>query len=57
MFSQQEEIIAEIRNKLQGSRTVLDLLKDDSKVSPEFIDIAIKDLDEAVKLLKKLNSV
>ena len=39
-----EELFADVRNKLQAAKTALELLKTSKKVSQNLIDIAIKDL-------------
>ena len=43
---------ATIRNKLQSSLTALELLAQGKEVPREFIKIAKKDLEEAIKTLK-----
>jgi hypothetical protein len=48
-----EEMKAEIRNKLQAILTVLELLLEGKDVSKEFIEVAKKDVDEAVNMLSK----
>ena len=48
------ELIAEIRNKLQGCKTVLEMISSGKSVSSVFVKIALKDLDRAVELLRKL---
>lgn len=47
------DLKAQIRNRLQGLKTTLDLLYRGKRVSKEFIELARKDLDEAVRLLNK----
>ncbi len=47
------ELIADIRNKLQAPKTALELLSQGKDVPKEFIERALKDLDEAVGLLKE----
>ena len=54
-ISQRQEIIAEIRNKLQACRAVLDLLSSDKLPSKDFIAKAKTGMDEAVRLLSALN--
>lgn len=49
-----DETIAEIRNKLQAPKTVLERLSCGETVSKSIIKIALKDLDKIVKLLSKL---
>jgi hypothetical protein len=51
-----KELIADIRNKLQASLTVLELLSEGRDVSKEFIEAAKKDLDEAVLLLASVDN-
>jgi hypothetical protein len=46
-----KELIADIRNKLQATLTVLELLSEGKEASKEFLEIAKKDLDGAVELL------
>ena len=48
------EFIADIRNKLTPAKTALDLLSKGKDVPKEFIEMALKDLDEAVEMLKKI---
>ncbi len=45
------EVSAEVYNKLQAAKTVLELLKTDKRVSKEFIDLAIKDLEKIVNII------
>jgi hypothetical protein len=52
-MSVDEEMKADIRNKLQSSMTVLELISRGKEVSKEFIRAAKRDLDEAVELLKE----
>ena len=47
-----DEIKAEIRNKLTPAKTALDLLAQGKEVSKEFIEMAEKSLDEAIKMLE-----
>ena len=47
-----KELIADIRNKLQAPLTALELISAGKEVSKEFIEQAIKDLDEAANILK-----
>jgi len=47
------ELIADIRNKLTPAKTALELLSQGKDVPKEFIEMALKDLDEAVELLSK----
>ena len=49
------ERVAEIRNKLQASRTVLEMLLDGKTVSKEDIKLALSDLSNAVSLLGKFS--
>ena len=46
-----KELIADIRNKLTPAMTALDLLSKGKEVSNEFIEMAKKELDEAVKIM------
>ena len=48
------ELLAEIRNKLQGSKTALEMILSGKNISRDFAEIALKDLDRAVELLRKL---
>lgn len=50
------ESIADIRNKLQAARTLMDLLSEGKEVPKEFIGKAKKDLSEAVKLLEGITT-
>ena len=54
-FTQKQEIIAEIRNRLQACRAVLDLLSSDKMPSKNLIAKAQAEMDEAVKLISTLN--
>ena len=47
------EVSAEIRNKLQPAKTILEFLKAGKKLPMEFIEIALKDLEEVTA--KSLN--
>ena len=47
-----EEMRAEIRNKLTPAKTALDLLSQGKDVPKEFIKMAERDLDKAVKMLE-----
>ena len=47
------EINADIRNKLQPEKTALEKIRKGEKVSDEFILTAIRELNEANKLLKR----
>jgi len=47
-----KELIADMRNKLTLPKTVLECLKDGKEVPKETIKLALKELDEAVELLK-----
>ena len=53
-----EKLIAEIKNKLQLPKTVLDLIAikeiKGGEVSKELVEDSIKVIDEIVKLLNKL---
>jgi hypothetical protein len=46
-----KELTADIRNKLQASLAVLELLSKGREVPKDFIDAVKRDLDEAVELL------
>jgi hypothetical protein len=54
-FSQKQEIIAEIRNKLQPCCAVLDLISDKESPSENLVKTAKIDLAKAIKLLRTLN--
>ena len=45
------ETIAEIRNKLTLTKTILENLSVDKKVPKELIEIALRDLNRAVELI------
>jgi hypothetical protein len=53
-MSADEEIKADIRNKLQAALTVLELISEGKDVSKELIEIAKKDLNEAVAMCKNI---
>lgn len=46
------EVMAEIRNKLQASITALEMISSGKGVSRDFAKIALKDLHKAAELLK-----
>lgn len=50
-----KEIVAEIRNKLAPSKTALDKLSKNEVVPAKFLDMALKELDKAIKLLEDLD--
>ncbi len=54
-----KEIIADIKNKLQGPMTTLELMAEKKankkRVPIEFIEDALKDIDKAVELLDELS--
>lgn len=54
-----KELIAEIKNKLQYPKTTLEILKElktgkRKRMPEEFIEDALKAIDQAVRLLNKL---
>jgi hypothetical protein len=53
-MNRKDEIKADIRNKLQAPKTALELFSEGKGASKELIDIAKKDLDEAVKLIQNI---
>lgn len=52
-----EEIWADIRNKLTVPQIALDKLAKGEKVPREFLELASQELSDLVKLLKQLDSV
>jgi len=50
------ELSADIRNKLQTATTALELLKADKKVSKDFIDRVIKDLEKVEDMISDTGS-
>ncbi len=49
-----KEIHAELRNKLQTSKTLVELLKEGREIPKEFIELASKHLVEIEELLEAL---
>jgi predicted transcriptional regulator len=54
-FSQKQELIAEIRNKMQPCCAVLDLIADKKTPSENLVKAAKINLSNAIKLLRALN--
>jgi hypothetical protein len=50
-----QELIADIRNKLQAPMTALELLRQGKDVPKELIELAKRELSEAVGMLKDMN--
>lgn len=58
-FSSKEEAVAEIKNALQYPKTTLEILRElkagrRKNLPDEFIDDALKAIDDAVRILNKL---
>ncbi len=58
-FSSKEEAIAEVKNALQYPKTTLEILRElkagrRKNLPDEFIDDALKAIDDAVRILNKL---
>ena len=51
-----EEQKAEIRNKLTPAKTALDLLSKGKDVPKEFIEMAIRDLDQIANMLMQITN-
>ncbi len=51
--SMYKERLADIRNKLQPSITILQLLKQGKPIPANLIDLAIEDLDKVIKVIDK----
>jgi DNA-binding ferritin-like protein len=49
-----KELIADIRNKIQAAVTALELMSEGKEVTKEFIEMAKRELDEAMWLLARL---
>ena len=54
MKDQLQEIKAEIRNKLQAPKAVLDLVSADKKVPENLLKMAHRDLDKVIELLRTI---
>ncbi len=48
------ENIAEIRNKLQATKTVLELLLNDRQISKKVVQIALQTLNEGIEILNDI---
>ena len=53
MKSQRDEKDADLRNKLQACRTILEMLFKDEKPPKYLVKIALKDLESLLKVTKK----
>ena len=58
-FTSKEEAVAEIKNALQYPKTTLEILRElkagrRKNIPDEFIDDALKAIDDAVRILNKL---
>ncbi|MDD5736692.1 MAG: hypothetical protein PHH20_00180 [Candidatus Omnitrophica bacterium] len=58
-FTSKEEAVAEVKNALQYPKTTLEILREvktgkRKNLPDEFIDYALKAIDEAVRILNKL---
>lgn len=58
-FSSKEEAVAEVKNALQYPKTTLEILREvksgkRKNLPDEFIDDALKAIDDAVRILNKL---
>jgi|GEM_PF-5577141 len=49
--TERKQTIAEIRNKLTLTKTILESLSADKKVSKDLMKIALRDLNKAVELI------
>ena len=47
------ELFAEIRNKLQASKTALESLKAGNVIPEKMIDLAVDDLEKILKMLEE----
>jgi len=54
MKDQLQETKAEIRNKLQAPKAVLDLVSADKNVPENLLEMAHKDLDKIIELLRAI---
>ena len=46
--------VVEIRNKLQATSVVLERVKEGQEVPKKFIELALRDFEEAVRLLNEI---
>ena len=53
-YSEKDELEAEIRNKLTMPLTVLNNFVDGKKVSHKNVEIAIREIEEILALMKKM---